>query len=93
MLAGRRAIVLSHPSRKKRGLDGAQTIEGEPGVKYLTGPPATWGLRGVDSQVSDARPGSPGGKDGDTRGSLLVQGWGTCRWLILLKRKPRLTGW
>ena len=42
MLAGRRAIVLSHPSRKKRGLDGAQTIEGEPGVKYLTGPPAKW---------------------------------------------------
>ena len=49
MLAGRRAIVLSHPSRKKRGLDGAQTIEGELGVKYLTGPPA----QGNDSELED----------------------------------------
>ena len=40
MLAGRRAVVPTHPSRKGRGLDGAQTIEGEPGVKYLAGPPA-----------------------------------------------------
>ncbi len=33
--------MLSHPSRKRRRLDGAQSIEGEPGVKNLAGPPAT----------------------------------------------------
>ena len=30
-----RTFVLSHPSRKRRGLDGAQSIEREPGVKRL----------------------------------------------------------
>ncbi len=33
-------LVLSHPSRKRRSLDGAQSIEREPKVKNLTGPPA-----------------------------------------------------
>ena len=42
MLADRRAVVPSRPSRKERGLEGAHTIEGEPGVKHLTGPPAYW---------------------------------------------------
>ena len=39
-LEERRTFVLSHPSRKRRGLDGAQSIGGEPEVKTLTGPPA-----------------------------------------------------
>ena len=39
-LAGGPTIMLPHPSRKGRGLDGAQSIEGEPAVKNLTGPPA-----------------------------------------------------
>jgi hypothetical protein len=33
--------VLPHPGRKKRSLDGAQSIEEEPEVKQLAGPPAT----------------------------------------------------
>ena len=32
---GRQAILLSHPSRKRRGVDGAQSIQGEPSVKEL----------------------------------------------------------
>jgi hypothetical protein len=39
-LAGGPTIMLPHPSRKGRGLDGAQSIEGEPAAKNLTGPPA-----------------------------------------------------
>ncbi len=34
--------MLSHPIRKARGLDGPQFIEGEPRVKSLNGPPATF---------------------------------------------------
>ena len=30
-------VVLPHPSRKGRGLDGAQSIEGESAMKYRTG--------------------------------------------------------
>ncbi len=42
-IKGSGTIVLSHPSRKARSLDGAQFIEGEPRVKSLNGPPAsTW---------------------------------------------------
>ncbi len=33
-------LVLPHPSRKRRSLDGAQRIEGESELKTLTGPPA-----------------------------------------------------
>ena len=36
-LEGGRAILLSHSSRKRRGLDGARRIEGEPEMKNLTG--------------------------------------------------------
>ena len=31
--------MLSHPSRKRRVLDGAHSIEAEPEVKDLVGPP------------------------------------------------------
>jgi hypothetical protein len=34
------AVTVSHPSRKGRVLDGAQSIVGESVVKYMTGPPA-----------------------------------------------------
>ncbi len=37
---GGRTFVLPHPSCKRRSLDGAQSIEGGPEVKNLTGPPA-----------------------------------------------------
>jgi len=39
-VASRRKVMLSHPSRKRRGLDGAQFIKGESRVRNLTGPPA-----------------------------------------------------
>ena len=32
--------MLPHPSCKRRSLDGAQSIAGEPEVRNLTGPPA-----------------------------------------------------
>ena len=35
-----RTFVLSHPSCRRRSLDGAQSIEGGPEAKNLTGPPA-----------------------------------------------------
>ena len=38
--AGGRTFVLPHPGCKRRSLDGAQSIEGGPEVKNLTGPPA-----------------------------------------------------
>ena len=40
-LAGRQTLVLPHPSRKRRSLDGARRVEGEPEMKNLTGPPAS----------------------------------------------------
>ena len=49
--------MLSHPSRKGRGLDGAQSIEGEPGVKEPgrgTRPPANSakdGLAGAEARL------------------------------------------
>ena len=48
--------MLSHPSRKRRCLDGAQSIEGEPGVKNLAGPPAHYRFRLL--QLSRLRAGS-----------------------------------
>jgi hypothetical protein len=35
-LEERRTLVLPHPSSKRRRLDGAPSIKGEPGVKGLT---------------------------------------------------------
>ncbi len=54
---GSRTIMLSHPSRKARGLDGPQFIEGEPKVKNLNGPPAFvhWGDRATSPKIRNCR--------------------------------------
>ncbi len=46
---GRRTTQFSHPSRQARGLDGAQLIEGEFGVKLVTGPPADSTMNGFQT--------------------------------------------
>ena len=54
-LEGGLTFVLPHPSRKRRRLDGAQSIEEEPEVKQLAGPPAGFFVNDLINEAEDVK--------------------------------------